>query len=88
MGRPAHPEPVAAKAILKAASIQKRTTKIKSLINEFQYPRLGPGQMWEMTGEKLEELGGVIHMNTKVKVIEQDEDGRIRAVRARGPDGE
>ena len=77
-----------AKAILNAASIQKRSTKIKSLINEFQYPRLGPGQMWEMTAQKLEALGGVIHMNTKVKVLEHAEDGRIRAVRARGPEGE
>src|SRR5688500_13738625 len=42
-----------AKAILNAAPISKRSNKIKSLIDRFQYPRLGPGQMWEMCAEKL-----------------------------------
>jgi protoporphyrinogen oxidase len=77
-----------AKAILNAASIQKRSTKVKSLISEFQYPRLGPGQMWELAGERILERGGEIRMQTKVKVLEHGPDGRIRAVRARGPDGE
>ena len=37
------------KAILNAASMNKRAEPRRSrrLINEFQYPRLGPGQMWE-----------------------------------------
>jgi protoporphyrinogen oxidase len=77
-----------AKAILNAASIQKRSTKIKSLINEFQYPRLGPGQMWEMTAKKFQEIGGELLMNHKVKHIEKGADGRITAVRARSPEGE
>ncbi|HQW67240.1 MAG TPA: FAD-dependent oxidoreductase, partial [Gemmatimonadales bacterium] len=34
-----------ARAILNATSLQRRSTAIKSLINEFRYPRLGPGQM-------------------------------------------
>src|SRR5262245_42278967 len=36
------------KAILAAASLNRRSPAIKTLINEFKYPRLGPGQMWEM----------------------------------------
>jgi len=76
-----------AKAILNAASLQKRSTVIKSLINEFQYPRLGPGQMWETCADKLRELGGEVVMQHKVERIEQA-NGRIDAVRARGPDGE
>ena len=36
-----------AKAILASAPLNRRSTKIKSLIREFRYPRLGPGQMWE-----------------------------------------
>ncbi len=31
-----------------------------SLIEEFQYPRLGPGQMWEMTADLIEENGGSV----------------------------
>src|SRR3989304_3305470 len=36
-----------AKAILTATSLHYRRATIKTLINEFRYPRLGPGQMWE-----------------------------------------
>ena len=76
-----------ASAVINAVSLQKRSTKIKSLINEFQYPRLGPGQMWELCAEKFEALGGRVVMNTKVKTVEVD-DGRVVAVRAHGPEGE
>ena len=76
-----------AKAVFNAVSIQKRSTKIKSLINEFQYPRLGPGQMWELCAEKLEAMGGKVLMNTKVKHVEVA-DGRVTGVRARTAEGE
>lgn len=32
-------------------------TTIKTLIDSFHYPRLGPGQMWEMCARKIEEMG-------------------------------
>jgi protoporphyrinogen oxidase len=48
--------------------------------------------MWEMCTERILEMGGEVLMQHKVKHLEHDlaEDGpggRIRAVRARGPDG-
>jgi protoporphyrinogen oxidase len=78
-----------AKAILNATSLNKRSTKIKSLIDRFQYPRLGPGQMWEMCTERILEMGGEVLMRHKVEHLEHEAGGsaRIRAVRARGPDG-
>ena len=75
------------KAILNAASLNKRSTKIKSLIDEFRYPRLGPGQMWELTRDRLVEMGGEIVMETKVHTHEM-ENGKVTAVVANGPDGE
>ena len=75
-----------ARAIVSAASITRRSTKIKSLINEFRYPRLGPGQMWETCGRLIEEMGGEVRMEHHVEAIEV-EDGEATAVRARGPDG-
>ena len=74
-------------AILNAAAVNKRSTKIKSLIDEFRYPRLGPGQMWELTTERVRELGGQVLMRHPVVAIERDER-RILAVRARTPEGE
>ena len=40
--------------------------KIKSLINEFNYPRFGPGQMWETMTDEIIENGGEVRMNTPV----------------------
>src|SRR5919199_2627319 len=76
-----------AKAILSAASLNKRSTKIKTLINEFQYPRLGPGQMWETATERVRAWGGEVYLRHEVSAVET-RHGRIVAVRARTPDGE
>jgi len=76
-----------AKAIISAASLNKRSTKIKSLINEFQYPRLGPGQMWETCVDRIRGMGNAVHLKHYVTAIEQ-KDGQVTAVRARTPEGE
>ena len=76
-----------ARAILSAASLNKRSTKIKTLINEFRYPRLGPGQMWELTARAIEENGGRVLMEHRVEGVEVEGD-RARAVIARSPSGE
>jgi len=76
-----------ARAILSAASLNKRSTKIKTLINEFRYPRLGPGQMWEMCRDRIVELGGEVLMNHNVTRLDVDA-GKVTAVYANGPEGE
>ena len=43
-----------------------------SLIEEFVYPKLGPGQLWEMVGEEFEKMGGKILYNHKVTEINTD----------------
>lgn len=55
-----------------------RTLKIKnrkvntSLIEEFKYPKLGPGQLWEVTAAEIEKLGGKIVKNSKVTKIHKN----------------
>ncbi|SFH49691.1 UDP-galactopyranose mutase [Palleronia marisminoris] len=51
------------KAVWNALSSANDTT---SLIEEFQYPRLGPGMMWEKTAERVEDNGGAVHLETRV----------------------
>ena len=51
-----------------------------SLIERFYYPKLGPGQLWELAAEEVRKLGGEIQMNCPVTALEA-EDGRIAAVR-------
>ena len=82
-----------AKAIASAAALNKRSTKIKSLISEFRYPRLGPGQMWEAATERIRSLGNQVLLKHHVSAIECEVDAtdgtrRVTAVRAMTPDGE
>ena len=40
-----------------------------SLIEEFKYPKYGPGQLWEITGEKIIKMGGKIMKNAHVSSV-------------------
>jgi protoporphyrinogen oxidase len=74
------------KAILAAASLNKRSTAIKTLIHEFKYPRLGPGQMWEMCRDRIVALGNHVLLRHRVTTIEVA-SGRVFGVRTQTPDG-
>lgn len=50
-----------------------------SLIEEFIYPKKGPGQLWETLADKVEALGGEIRYNTKVCKINTDK-GNVESV--------
>jgi protoporphyrinogen oxidase len=43
-----------------------------SLIEEFVYPKYGPGQLWETTAAEIEKMGGHILKNHKVVKIQTD----------------
>jgi protoporphyrinogen oxidase len=51
---------------------------IKTLIEEFDYPRLGPGMMWEKVTELVRRRGGDVCLNASVVRFER-EDMRITA---------
>ncbi len=70
------------RAILDATSINRRSKKIKSLIDEFHYPRLGPGQMWEACRDRIRKLGGEVLMNHEAHELVL-RAGRVVAVKAR-----
>ena len=67
----------------KAAFFGNKGNKIKSLINEFHYPRFGPGQMWETMADEIIAAGGEVRLNTPVTELEI-RDGRIMAIVAGG----
>jgi protoporphyrinogen oxidase len=57
----------------KAAFFGNKGDKIKSLISEFNYPRFGPGQMWEAMADSIRAKGGEIRMNAPVtKLVVKD----------------
>ena len=52
-----------------------------SLIEQYLYPKKGPGQLWEFLADDIRKMGGEIVMNTKVEKIKLSEgDGRIESV--------
>jgi protoporphyrinogen oxidase len=40
--------------------------RVTTLIDEFQYPRKGPGQMWNRAKELVEKKGGKVHLKSQV----------------------
>jgi len=71
----------------KAAFLGNKDNEIKSLISEFNYPRYGPGQMWETMTDDIRRLGGQVLLSTPVEKLEI-EDGRIVKVIAGGTEYE
>ena len=57
-----------------------RRRNVRSLIEEFHYPRLGPGQMWERCRDRVEALGGRVLLRTPVRGFRW-EGRRVTAVR-------
>ena len=51
-----------------------------SLIEEFSYPKLGPGQLWEITADEVRKRGGEIIMGAKAVGIVRDASGRVVSV--------
>ena len=51
-----------------------------SLIEEFKYPKLGPGQLWEITADEIKNLGGTIIMEAPVTKLHKDENNRLTGV--------
>jgi protoporphyrinogen oxidase len=67
------------KAVLNAILPKRNQTEITTLIEEFRYPKLGPGMMWEACREKVEAKGGRVEMETRVEAIHV-EGGRATGV--------
>ncbi|HEX4083053.1 MAG TPA: FAD-dependent oxidoreductase, partial [Acidimicrobiales bacterium] len=74
------------KAVLNALAPKRNQKEITSLIEEFQYPKYGPGMMWERCRDLVEKGGGTVLMATKVAAIHV-EGGRATAVTLADADG-
>lgn len=51
-----------------------------SLIESFSYPKLGPGQLWDVTAAEIEKLGGTILRHAKVTGIRKNENNIITSL--------
>lgn len=57
-----------------------------SLIEEFIYPKFGPGQLWECVAEEIKGKGGAVRMESRVSKVHV-EGNRVVAVTVESPDG-
>ena len=88
---------VSIKAVIKDAfskvfGRKKKNSEVEtSLIEQFWYPKFGPGQLWETLADKIESMGGQIKkgynvqkiniQNNKIKSVECVIDGKIEEIK-------
>jgi protoporphyrinogen oxidase len=71
-------------AAAKSAFFGNKGNEIKSLISEFNYPRYGPGQMWEQMTSDIRAKGGEVRLNAPVTRLRMSPEGRVTEVVAGG----
>jgi len=74
-------------AVTNALMPNRGQTEITSLIEQFRYPKLGPGMMWERCRSIIEDRGCSVAMNAPVTRIEHA-DGRATAVQVTQDNGD
>ena len=71
----------------KGKTTKQRDQVVKTLIDTFRYPRLGPGLMWERCAEKVRRLGGAVLLGRKVVSCQYDSYDKIWKVVSRDAGG-
>jgi protoporphyrinogen oxidase len=69
------------------AGVASGAGTVKTLIENFQYPRKGPGMMWDAAARKIRNNGGRILMGRELVALEYDDAAnlwRIEVAQARG----
>ncbi len=74
-------------AVINSIMPKRNQKDITSLIEEFEYPKYGPGMMWERCRDLVVAAGASVHMEQPVVRIEHS-DGRATAVVTRTGDGD
>ena len=62
---------------LKPKAVAAGGDVVKSLIDTFQYPRKGPGMMWDAAAAKIRERGGRILMGRELDTLAYDEGKKL-----------
>ena len=66
----------------------KKKRKVEtSLIEEFSYPKYGPGQLWEIAADEFVKMGGKLIKNAKVTGV-HTADSKVTALTYQTPQGE
>ena len=74
-------------ALLPKRQPKVRTQLVKTLIDTFRYPRLGPGMMWDACAKKVRSMGGEVLLGRNVTGCRFDDATNSWTVTARTADG-
>ncbi|MDP9404868.1 MAG: NAD(P)/FAD-dependent oxidoreductase [Actinomycetota bacterium] len=69
-----------ASAVLNAVLPKRNQTEITTLIEEFQYPKYGPGMMWERCRELVEAQGSKVLMRTAATTVRHEAGHAVAVV--------
>jgi protoporphyrinogen oxidase len=69
----------------KSKDIAQKETET-SLVEQFLYPKFGPGQMWEKVAARVQEMGGEVITNFNITAVAL-KDGHVASVSGVGADG-
>ncbi len=72
--------------VIKNSLLGARGGKIKTLVDQFDYPVLGSGQMYEAMADTVASRGAEVVLNTRIVGINRQEN-RITSIDLCGPDG-
>ncbi len=75
-------------ALLSSREPKDRKRVVKTLIDTFRYPRLGPGMMWEACADKIHKLGGEVKLGRKATGCRFDSACNLWVVTARNVNGD
>lgn len=67
-------------ALVKQNNNGRNKKIIKTLIESFDYPKFGPGMLWESVSKRVQESGAKVCMNTEVVGIQWDNSSKIESV--------
>ncbi|MDE6130807.1 MAG: NAD(P)/FAD-dependent oxidoreductase [Muribaculaceae bacterium] len=71
----------------KSLGLKDRGKVETSLIEEFMYPKYGPGQLWETLADNIVERGAELLMQTEVRQVHIGGDGKVEAVTVADSEG-
>ena len=92
LGGAAHQGPDLGVAVIERAQARAHAARgkpkaggpvVKTLIESFQYPRKGPGMMWEAAARKIMKRGGKVLMGRELQKLSYDADQQALAHRGR-----
>src|SRR5438477_2373704 len=75
------------KALLPARKPKVDGPVVKSLIESFQYPRRGPGMMWEAAARKIQKRGGKVRKGRELQKLSYDHARKLWDIEVSRTDG-